>query len=82
MDNRKAQKSQIVEGVVDLLQRQGPPFPSYGQVADSCDLSRQLIKYYFDEPEDLMCEAGASLSHGFGQRRGHPKRPQTATIHF
>ncbi len=65
MEKRKAQKKQIVEGVTDLLQKQGPPHPSYSQIADSSKLSRQLIRYYFDDPEDLMCEACNLLAEAY-----------------
>ena len=30
--------------------------PSYSQIAEKCGLSRQLIRYYFEAPDDLMCE--------------------------
>lgn len=56
MDNKLDQKKQIIEGTTDLLQTQGPPFPPYSQIAESSAVSRQLIRYYFDDPEDLMCE--------------------------
>jgi len=55
MDGNGGQKKQIAEGLTGLLQKQGPPHPSYSQIADSSNLSRQLIRYYFDQPEDLMC---------------------------
>lgn len=37
---------------------------SYGEIAHEADVSRQLIRYYFSEPEDLMlalCDHLASL---------------------
>jgi len=65
MDKREYQKRQIVEGLKNLLQDQGPPKPSYSQVADSSHLSRQLIRYYFDEPEDLMCQVCDLLAEAY-----------------
>lgn len=65
MDGSKEQKRQILEGTRALLQAQGPPFPSYGQIAESGNLSRQLIRYYFDNPEDMMCQVCDLLAEAY-----------------
>ena len=65
MDNRQIQKKQILESTVSFLQTQGAPLPSYAQIADTGDLSRQLIRYYFNDPDDLMCEVCDLLAEAY-----------------
>ena len=54
-----------VKGAQSLLQDQGPTLPSYSQVAESTGLSRQLVRYYFDTPEDLMCDTCDLLAEAY-----------------
>ena len=65
MDNRKAQRRSIVLGAAKVLQRGGPPLPSYGDIAEEIDVSRQLIRYYFDDPEDIMREVCDYLAEAY-----------------
>ncbi|SMX38398.1 TetR/AcrR family transcriptional regulator [Maliponia aquimaris] len=65
MEPRKGQERQIVQGVADFLMSNGPPPPSYGQIADSSGVSRQLIRYYFDDPDTLMCQVCDLLAEAY-----------------
>ncbi len=65
MVHRKTQPKKIAEDFRDHLQEQGPPFPSYSQIAEASHSSRQLIRYYFDDPEDLMCEVCDLLAEAY-----------------
>lgn len=65
MDSRKIQEQQIVQGVADLLLSQGPPLPSYSDISEKTGLSRQLIRYYFDDPDELMCQVCDLLAQAY-----------------
>lgn len=65
MDNRKTQKRAIVEGAAKVLQQQGPPLPQYERIADEVDVSRQLIRYYFDDPDEMMLEVCNYLAEAY-----------------
>jgi len=65
MDKRELQKQQILQGLTNLFRKEGPPLPSYSQVADNSGISRQLIRYYFEEPDDLMCETCDLLADAY-----------------
>jgi len=60
-DNRRRD---IVKGAFSFLRKNGLPMLSYDLIARECGVSRQLIRYYFEDPEELMvalCDYLASL---------------------
>ncbi len=65
MTNTKAQRSQIVAGAAKHLLEHGPPYPGYKEIGESADISRQLIRYYFSEPDELMCEVCDLLAEAY-----------------
>ena len=65
MDNRSAKRRRVVEGATQVLMRQGPPLPKYEDIAEEIDASRQLIRYYFDGPDDLMLEVCNYLAEAY-----------------
>lgn len=46
--------AQILKGAFNVLLREGLPHLSYGSVAEAAGVTRQLVRYYFPDPEDLM----------------------------
>jgi len=44
----------ILNGAFDLLMAEGLPHVSYKRVADAAGVTRQLVRYYFPESDDLM----------------------------
>lgn len=53
-------RPEIVQAALKVINDRGLPIPSYDQVADEADMSRQLIRHYFPDPEQLMvavCDA-------------------------
>ncbi|MCV6593292.1 MAG: TetR/AcrR family transcriptional regulator [Silicimonas sp.] len=44
----------IVDGAFELLMDEGLPHLSYSRIADTIGIPRQLIRYYFADPDDLM----------------------------
>ena len=81
MENRDGQEKLIAQATKELLQEQGPPLPNYASVSEQSGLSRQLIKYYFNEPDDLMCRVcdlltdayRAAIAHGVLELNGPPR---------
>ena len=60
-DNRRLD---IVKGAFSYLRKNGLPMLSYDLIAQECGVSRQLIRYYFEDPEELavaLCDYLASL---------------------
>lgn len=74
-DNREAT---IVGGAFDVLMAEGLDHLSYNKVAEAAGTTRQLVRYYFPDPDDLMialCDQIASvyreaLIEGMGDRQG------------
>ena len=60
-------KDQIIEGAIAHLDANGPPFASYANIAEASDLSRQLMRYYFPEPDTLMLEVCDTLYEAYRQ---------------
>lgn len=44
----------IVDGAFDILMREGLPHVSYKSVAEASGVKRQLVRYYFPDPDSLM----------------------------
>lgn len=55
----------ILAAVAETLQEEGLPFPSYDRVAGHAALSRQLVRHYFPDPEELMVTACRSLGQAW-----------------
>jgi AcrR family transcriptional regulator len=56
-------KPEIVQAAIKAIGREGLPMPSYDSIAKEADMSRQLIRHYFPDPEGLMiavCDALAA----------------------
>ena len=55
---------EIIEGAFQLLMEEGLPHVSYKRVAEVAGVKRQLVRYYFPNPDDLMialCDMLADL---------------------
>lgn len=46
--------SEILDGAFALLLAEGLPHLSYSRVAQASGVTRQLVRYYFPQPDDLM----------------------------
>lgn len=55
-------KPEIVAAAFNAIKEHGLPMPSYDQIAKHADMSRQLIRHYFPNPEDLMVALGDALA--------------------
>src|SRR5690606_17648989 len=56
-------KPEIVRAALQAIGEFGLPMPSYDLIARKSDMSRQLIRHYFPNPEELMvavCDALAA----------------------
>jgi AcrR family transcriptional regulator len=56
-------KPEIVQATMKAISRHGLPMLSYDLIAQEVDMSRQLIRHYFPDPETLMvavCDALAA----------------------
>jgi len=51
-----SRKGEIVAAAFDALRAEGLPHLSYDAIARHGDLSRQLVRYHYPEPEDLMID--------------------------
>ena len=66
MPNGKTTKSaEIVEGAFAVLLREGLASLSYDRVASGANVSRQLVRYYFPEPDDLMVALADRLADAY-----------------
>lgn len=57
-------RQQIIRGAFDALQQNGLPHLSYDAIAESAGLTRQLVRYHYPNPENLMldvCDMLAAL---------------------
>lgn len=54
MDSRNEKKAAIIRAAFDVLMSRGVQALSFEAVAQSAGLSRQLIRYYFEDSEALM----------------------------
>ena len=56
-------RPEIVQAALKAINTSGLPMPSYDQIASEANMSRQLIRHYFPDPEQLMiavCDALAA----------------------
>lgn len=55
MTDETKQKSDLIrDGAFAVLLEEGLPHLSYDRVAQAAGVTRQLVRYYFPEPDDLM----------------------------
>jgi len=65
MATPKNPKDQIITGAIAHLNAHGPPFASYADIAGEAKISRQLMRYYFPEPDTLMFEVSERLAEAY-----------------
>lgn len=66
MPDAKSTKSiEIIEGAFAVLLREGLASLSYDRVARGANVSRQLVRYYFPEPDDLMLALADRLAETY-----------------
>lgn len=58
-------KPEIVQAAIKAIGRDGLPMPSYDAIAKEADMSRQLIRHYFPDPEELMVAVCDALAAGY-----------------
>jgi AcrR family transcriptional regulator len=56
---------QIVASLVANIMQNGPPLPGYSQIAETSGVSRQLVRYHFPDPDDMLCEACNFLAEAY-----------------
>lgn len=59
----EVRRPEIVWSLYRALQKVGITFPSYDQIAREGDMSRQLVRHYFNDPEEMavaLCDALAA----------------------
>lgn len=83
-------KPEIVQAAFRAIAREGLPMPSYDAIAREAGISRQLIRHYFPEPQDMMlmlCDALAAsyrelLAQGILEARSHERLPLFLDFYF
>jgi len=60
-------KPEIVQAAIAAIKRNGLPMPPYDQIAAEADMSRQLVRHYFPNPEDLMLAVCDALAAAYRQ---------------
>lgn len=58
-------RKRIPRDVADRLASSGAPLPSFSQLAQGTGVSRQLIRYYFDDPTDIMLTVCDHLAEAY-----------------
>ncbi|WP_299727087.1 TetR/AcrR family transcriptional regulator [uncultured Tateyamaria sp.] len=66
-DTSQDKKTQILSAATILLARQGLQAFSYEALAHEAGLSRQLIRYYYDDPDDLIADLCDHLGNAYRQ---------------
>ena len=61
-------KPAIVRAAFDAIQESGLPMPSYDAIAQAGAISRQLIRHYFPDPEELMLAVCDMLAAAYRDR--------------
>lgn len=65
MDPNSEPRKKIPGDVARHLARNGAPLPSFSQLVQGTDASRQLIRYYFDDPTDVMLAVCDHLAEAY-----------------
>lgn len=60
-----SRRDQIVQGAFSALRDGGLPHLSYDAIADAAGVTRQLVRYHFPKPEDLMLEVCAVMADAY-----------------
>ncbi|KMK67746.1 TetR/AcrR family transcriptional regulator [Puniceibacterium sp. IMCC21224] len=55
----------IVQAAIKTIGKHGLPLPSYDLIAEEADMSRQLIRHYFPDPETLMVSVCDGLAAAY-----------------
>lgn len=58
-------RQQIVQGAFAALLENGLPHISYDQIAEASGTTRQLVRYHFPDPEQLMLDVCDLLAQGY-----------------
>ena len=66
-DAAQDKKTQILKAATTLLAEQGLQALSYEALAHEAGLSRQLIRYYYEDPDDLIAELCDHLGNAYRQ---------------
>lgn len=83
-------KPEIVEAAFRAIARHGLPMPSYDLIAQEAGISRQLIRHYFPEPQEMMlmlCDRLAAsyralLAKGIVAAQSHERLPLFLDFYF
>jgi AcrR family transcriptional regulator len=67
----RVRRPEIVQAAIQTMARNGLPFPAYDSIAGEADMSRQLIRHYFPEPESLMVAVCDALAATYRDRLMH-----------
>lgn len=65
MTKNDDQRQQIIEGFARTLHELGPPHPPYNRIEEATGISRQLVRYYFSEPDALMLAVSDHLADAY-----------------
>jgi len=65
MSAQKNTETQIINGAVLHLQRIGPARPPYAGIAESSGVSRQLVRYYFPDPDRIVIDASDAAAQAY-----------------
>lgn len=58
-------KPAIVQAAIRTIGKHGLPIPSYDLIAEEAEMSRQLIRHYFPDPEALMVSVCDGLAASY-----------------
>lgn len=61
-------KPAILQAAIDSISANGLPMPSYDAIAKAGGISRQLIRHYFPDPEELMLAVCDRLAAAYRDR--------------
>ena len=62
---REVRRPEIVQAAIRSLGRKGLPLPSYDAIAEEAGMSRQLIRHYFPDPEEMMVKVCDALAAAY-----------------
>ncbi|MGY9047205.1 MAG: TetR family transcriptional regulator, partial [Rhodobacterales bacterium] len=55
----------IVQAAIRTIGKHGLPTPSYDLIAQEAEMSRQLVRHYFPNPEELMVSVCDGLAAAY-----------------
>lgn len=58
-------RKRIAGDVAEFLASKGAPLPTFSQLSQGTDASRQLIRYYFDDADDMMLAVSDHLAEAY-----------------